>query len=278
MMTGRTKPSALTPSDLRRQRRRLAEWLDEWRLEQALSRADALAGAAAGMECPDAAVSADPVAPGLAVAPGRDAAPAAGQVRLMMPDNPATRRRPLYVLILTSLPSDAGLIIPFGILATPAIPGEWRTGWQALPVRVLCIWNARRVTLESLRRSWHVRDVEGRRLAMAQRLALDVFAWPVSIRSRMQVEADARPVPANVLGPPLVHPLDPRWQYLATESERLDVLGPPPATVDGDVGWRGQPMPGSEKRVWAYENFSAPRLSKAAEPRGDYSGGRHTRK
>lgn len=256
---------------LTRQRRRLAQWLAEWRLEQTLAHADMSTG--------DDTVSARPSSAREWPLPaGSGAAPAAGQIRLMIPDFAPICRRPAYILITESLPSDEWLIAPFGILTSPAIPGEWRTGLRALPVRVLCVWNTRRVTRERLQRSWHVRNVDDRRLALARRLTADIFSWPASIRNRIMVNEGVRPVPANVLGPPLVHPLDPRRQYLTAESERMDALGPSPATVCGNVCWRGQPMPGAESEGLYYENLSESPLLKAAESRAGYSKSRRTRK
>ncbi len=271
-MSKKTNGNSAHSAAITRQRRRLAQWLAEWRLEQTLTHANMSTG--------DDAVSAGASSAHEWLLPpaGSGTVPAAGQIRLMIPDPAPIYRRPAYILITESLPSDEWLIAPFGILATPAIPGEWRTGLRALPVRVLCIWNMRRVTRERLQRSWHVRDVDDRRLALARRLTADIFSWPASIRNQIMVNEVVKPVPANVLGPPLVHPLDPRRQYLTAESERMDALGPPPATVCGNVCWRGQPMPGSESEGLYYENLSEPPLLKAAESRAGYSISRRTRK
>ncbi len=246
----------------RQQRRRLAEWLAEWRLEQTLLRAESSPGDDAGVNFGDAA----------APAKTTDRQPEAGQIRLMMPDIATTRSRPVYVLVLMPLTSDEWLIVPFGILATPAIPGEWRTGLRALPVRVLCVWNARRLTNDRLQRSWHGRDLDSRRLAQARRLTKDVFSWSVKVSRRISAGVDEYSVLPNMLGPPLVHPLDPRRQYLEAESGRLDALGPLPATVAGNRCWQGQPMPGSHSIGICYERVSDPcPLLQAAESRADYA-------
>lgn len=255
-----TNMKASNIPEIRRQRRRLAEWLAEWRLEQALSRADI----SSADDCGGPAVR-------NATTIAAQACPATGQIRLLFPDHAATRRRPLYVLILNQATPNEYLIVPFGMFATPAIPGEWRTGLRCLPLRVLCVWNTRQVNCDRLQRAWHPRDLDGVRWAQARQMAADVFVRPPFFLSRTSLTADIRPVPANSLGPPLGHPLDPRRQYLAAESERLDALGPPPATLCGDVCWRGQPLPGAAVNSLDYSSVHEPLLLKAAEKRGDYA-------
>ncbi len=274
-MNGASHTSRSSRAVLRRQRRQLSEWLDEWRLEQALLNADRRGpdpGTVPGGNDP---ASGETAAVSAAALLGRVPAPADGQIRLLAPDTAATRRRPLYVLILADRQMDGLLAVPFGILSKPAIPGEWRTGLRALPVRVLCLWNTRLIHRDRVQRSWCVRDLDPRRLSLVRRLAADCFSWPAPVRSRLISLAGRHegPLPRSVLGPPLLHPLDPRHQYLTEETGRMDDLGPPPAAVNGDCCWRGVLLPGPLPSAWRYDTCAEPSFLKAAEPHQNYESG-----
>lgn len=268
-MTRKTKAYGISEALLCRQRRQLAAWLAEWHLEQTLRNATSPGHQASGWESGEAGALSR-MATGQPCSPvGTDSA--VGQIRLMMPDHTITRAQPLHVLILAPWSRDEWLATPFGILGTPAIPGEWRTGLRALPVRVLCVWNTRRVARDRMERSWHGRDIDSRRLDIARRLAAELFSWPVAVRQRLTAGTAASVIPPHVLGPPLVHPCDPRRQYLDAEFERWEALGPPAARPAGDRCRRGQPMPGSQGNGMDYDLVSdAYPLKKAAEPRAGY--------
>ena len=269
-----TNPSRSPQAILRRQRRQLAEWLDEWRLEQALECQDGRDSASAPAPGRDEPATGETTAGPLS-SPSRVSGPLDGQIRLLAPDTAATRRRPLYVLILADRQVDGLLAVPFGILSKPAIPGEWRTGLRALPVRVLCLWNTRRIHRERIRRSWCVRELDRCRVSLVRRLAADCFSWPAPARDRLLSLAGRpeEPLPVSRLGPPLVHPLDPRHQYLTMEIERLDDLAPPAAAVNGDICWRGRPLPGSLRMPLRYATSTEQSFLKAAEPPCDYEPG-----
>ena len=194
--------------DMDVQRQRLGAWLEAWELEQRLESADA-----------------PPDYPAAAPAPlaytlgGRlpEAGPSAGRLHpeslntgdiiLLPPDNEATRARPVYVALAGELHGGAWLAVPFGRFPVPALPGELATGRAAAPLQVLCVWNRAPVAATRLLSGWQV----GRLNEREQR-------W---LRQLLDLPPGHNPGKSLVrrLGPPLVHPLDPRHDYI--EEERM---------------------------------------------------------
>jgi hypothetical protein len=173
--------------------RRLAAWLDEWHLERRLQAAD-----------PDAPPARR--APIRYPAPRAGAAVRAGQIRLLPPATPATAARPVYVAVLAPAGPERWQVAPFGRFATPALPGEYATRRRALPLSVLCAWNAGVAGAALLRASY-----PAGRLTAAERRACGAL---------LAVAGGGAPPPADVArrtGPPLVHPLDPRHAYVEEE-------------------------------------------------------------
>lgn len=180
----------MNPTPSEHHRRQLAEWLAERALD---------------LELADPAPPAPPAsALRYDVSHG---APEPGEIYLARPS--AHAGEPVYVLVLEVLESGI-LVVPFGRYATPAVPGEWRSGIDAAPLRVLCGWNSRAVAVARL-------------LPGAVKR---IGAAPLS-EHRLLHEAVGAGVPlaphlAERRGPPLVHPADPRYVYLDEERERLD--------------------------------------------------------
>jgi hypothetical protein len=170
------------------QRKRLARWLAAWAMDRAL-RDDTATARGPG---------ADPPRPGPPVRHG--------QIRLLHPVTPAACARPLYLAVLDPAGPESRLAVPFGRFTEPAFPGELATRRRAPCLRVLCLWNAAPVPDRVLRQSW----MAGRLTAAEQRDALAVLRT-------------AQPSPAlcRRMGPPLVHPLDPRHVY---RQEDLEVM------------------------------------------------------
>ena len=114
-----------------------------------------------------------------------------GDIRLLPPD--IEPDAPRYVTVWNPEENSAWQVIPFGLLSEPATPEEIRTGRSAPALRVLCIWN---------------------RFAMPE---------PILLRSQLadRMTEDERQTiehaPADRVGPPLRHPLDPRWDYREKE-------------------------------------------------------------
>ncbi len=190
------------------QRRRLAEWLREWQLAQRLDAApepsDGAPGAAADLSYP-----AGPArrCAGSPLSIGDPSRLQDGEVVLLAPESETTRRRPVYVALIELTRGGDWLTVPFGRFALPAVPGELATRRAAPSLRVLCVWNAGPIDGARLARGWSVGHLTPRELG-----------W---VRLLLEKPAGAPPprALAGRLGPPLVHPLDPRHDYL--EEERL---------------------------------------------------------
>lgn len=131
-----------------------------------------------------------------------------GQIRLLHPAANRATERPVYVAVLHRQGKQTWLIAPFGRFAEPATPGEWLTGLEAVPLRVLCIWNRRTASMHAMESSWVAGDLNARRMKQA----LEVLGYFTHGKARTSVkESD--------LGPPVRHPLDPRLRYLAEEAQ-----------------------------------------------------------
>lgn len=189
------------------QRRRLSLWLAEWRVHKALAAVlpDRIVPATDG----DAAASAvvkERMGDG-----DKNRSLSVGQVRLLRPFGMSLSQiRPVYVVVLRREGMAAWLIAPFSRFANPAVPGEWLTGLRSAPLRVLCLWNARVVDEAAIRSAWFCRKVSR---TMIER-TLDVW------RLARQAKPVGR-VSLQRVGPPLLHPLDPRHVYLQEERELL---------------------------------------------------------
>lgn len=190
------------------QKARLARWLHEWQIEQVLR----------AVPRDDLEGTKEDERPSVKLAPDLEAAPtddeptlARGQVRLLSPEVSGAGDLPVYVAILDVDEHDRPLAVPFSRFAEPGLPGELETGITARPLRVLCLWNARRLPHATLSKSW-----------LAAGLAAPETE---TLASACQCVNSGEPLPAELLtrtGPPLVHPDDPRHIYRARESMRMD--------------------------------------------------------
>lgn len=179
-------------------RRTLGVWLAEWDLDRRLMAADADPGP---MDAMSTAV------------PGtyeRDAL-REGDIRLLMPVRSGEMSEfPLYVALLPGATEDTLWWVPFGRFATPALPSEWSTGMKHRALRVLCFWNARCVETKEAPGSWRVKRLTERQradIASVYRALESGDSLPGRLRKRV--------------GPPLVHPADPRHEYQAEERDRM---------------------------------------------------------
>lgn len=178
---------------------KLTEWLDEWEIFQALGGYEA--EATEESEAPDPAPATH-----IEGDPRHTAAP--GDILILEPAlvGPDFPRIPWFA-VLARWDEDSLLMAPFSTLGVPASPGEWRTGREFLPLRVLCLWNARTVPVDLAERSWLADQLsESERVA-----ALEVYKSHTLGR-------DLRPPAAAAdIGPPIIHPSDPRRTYLRAE-------------------------------------------------------------
>lgn len=147
---------------------------------------------------------------------GRDAAGVLreGEIRLLHPTaGMAAAARPVYVALLLLRKDRRWLLAPFGRYAVPATPGEWATGSRAGPLRVLCLWNARPASARVLIGSWRVGVLSTRQRHAA-----------LAVHRRERGGPEVEPAVARRTGPPVLHPLDPRLEYLSEETELWDGL------------------------------------------------------
>lgn len=183
-------------------RRKLAGWLAERDLDRQLADPDLPPPDGAGQE-PDRARA---VYPGLY---DQDTI-SAGEVRLLASVSGPTTDWPLYVAVLAAPSDDAFCCVPFSRYSNPALPGEWSTGVRHAALRVLCFWNAQGVTLAEMPPGWRVKWLSGRQLKQIQEMRNGFdLGVPLSAAQRKRV------------GPPLMHPADPRHHYIAEERERM---------------------------------------------------------
>ena len=210
-------------------RRRLMAWLREWELDRLLPHD------APPADQPDRSARHRPV---LSYVAAPIPTPLfAGEIRLLPPlsGDTATMRRPAYVALLQPLDGARWQVAPFGRFAAPAVPGEWATGRKSLHLRVLCVWNAGPLAASLLHAGWRAG-----RLTAAERHAVTV----------LQAAQTGAPLPLAVarrVGPPLVHPLDPRYDYLDEERRLwLDL----PSTADTAPAWTdGELARAAEKKA-----------------------------
>ena len=220
------------------QKKRLARWLEEWRAYQVLQ--NGLGEENPTIHSPlflqEKALRSVPIE--------------AGQVRLIHPAASAdARARPVYAVILKEAQAGGWLIAPFSRFSEPATPGEWLTGLSAVPLRVLCLWNARVVPSEWLEKSWKAAVLSKQKIKQS----LDLY----------RCVHHGEPVPEAFLkriGLPVLHPLDPRFQY---EMEERDFLS--------EYSGRGGGPAAGKKSAHFYDDAPAEKeYLKAAESRPSY--------
>ena len=194
----------------------LARWLHEWQIDKML-REDSTAESVP--QSHDSIAGQEKTGPLYESKPVR-----VGQIRLFHPFSKETNERPRYVAVLKETDDGSWLVAPFSRFGEPSVPGEWITGRKAPAVRILCIWNARLLPELILERSWVVDRIPASKIDHA--IAIHRFLG--------EDQELSRPI-ANQLGPPLVHPLDPRIEYLEEEREwfsTLSVSGPLNKRID----------------------------------------------
>jgi hypothetical protein len=178
------------------QREMLAAWLAEWRLEKDLppppQEDEASSGDGRtefGQSDSDKTVAAT------------GAVLRAGDIVLLPPDGEMSSARPVYVTLLDARPNGSWLCAPFSRFSTPATEGEYATGRNFDPLKVICAWNAHDLPQNVLARGWLVEHLG---------------APDVKILSDFALKRRAE-LPRARRGSPIVHPLDPRRESIAEE-------------------------------------------------------------
>jgi hypothetical protein len=200
-----------------RQRQQLAVWLHEWEMDRVLAGDESLPAREAG-QVRDTLRLVDPYL-------YKARAPEPGAIVLVRPNAAAVCRGdgPLYMLVWSAAAAQQSVWIPFGRFATPGLSGEWRTGLSAGPLQVLCFWNRQYVPTGDEPAHWIVRQLSGRarqECSEAYRLYEEDASLAVARQHRF--------------GPPLLHPADPRHDYMDEEKERVEAglaTAPGPLTL-----------------------------------------------
>lgn len=133
-----------------------------------------------------------------------------GDVRLLAARFVPRADRPVYVAVISDWDDGRWLIAPFGGFSVPATRGELATGCADMPLKTLCLWNARDISAEVLSQSWLVDRMGEEELASAWAVFRHVAvgdALPDALRDRV--------------GPPIFHANDPRGIYQREEAGRL---------------------------------------------------------
>ena len=202
MTLPRTTRTAPSPA----QRERLARWLGEWQLLRGLSAEDG-----GGIALPAPRFGAK--AAGLQARQRAGESVCPGDIRLLAPEWPSTWKRPRFLLVAEVAATRDALIIPFGPLSEPAHEGELRTRRDECGLRVLCLWNARWAPAAALESGW-----------LIDRLPSDGLAEVAAARRAAEEGIPLTEPLGERVGPPLVHPLDPRHEYLARLADDMDEL------------------------------------------------------
>lgn len=166
------------------QREKLAIWLKEWQLEKSLPTEPVI---------PPSNATTD-LAIGMTEINN-------GDIILLPPVGETTANRPVYVAVIDNASYETWTCVPFSRFSTPATDGEMSTGREFKPLKVICAWNSGKITGEILRKGWLV----GHLAETDVKILLDYIAG-----TRTELPDSRR-------GPKLVHPLDPRHDYIEEE-------------------------------------------------------------
>jgi hypothetical protein len=182
----------------------------------------------------------------------------AGDIALFKPaENESRAWGPVYALLLEQGAEEGSWrAVPFSRYATPAVPGEWRTKLTADALRVLCFWNTREVEERRFLPGAvkHVPDAQRERIRGVHREVFGVREGSSVVSSR------------DDFGPPLLHPADPRYEYLDEERARLDEHNGESEAFAEDESEEEGPMPtgfaGIEKSEWLLAAEGRPEYGK----------------
>lgn len=179
---------------------RLTRWLYEWNLMQASdNNADNIINHSIGGQLdvlPDGYVA------------NYDDNIEVGQIRLMAPVENETM---LFIVVVSIEENKKVSFIPFSPLSEPATPDELLNGRDQAVVSVYCLWNLKKVPATVICNSWIV--------DMLNSDELEHLLYAINIYESIGC------LPDDLLtdtGPPLIHPEDPRREYINIERHRID--------------------------------------------------------
>jgi hypothetical protein len=129
-----------------------------------------------------------------------------GQIRLLAPVSDES----MVFIVVVSIDNDIG-IVPFSQLSEPATPDELISGRDKDIVSVYCLWNFRKVSAAIIGRGWVI-DILDEKEEERLLKALDVYSYNKALPDDLQKD----------VGPPLIHPDDPRREYKNYERQRID--------------------------------------------------------
>ncbi len=179
------------------QREMLAAWLVEWRLDKELPPPPREDAGNVSTQCADTSTGgAFDKTIGATGAVLRT-----GDIVLLPPDGETTSARPVYVALLAARADGSWLCAPFSRFSIPASDGEYATERNFDPLKVVCAWNANRLPQAALGRGWIVEHLGAQDLKILADFAAGRRAE----------------LPPSRRGPPIVHPLDPRREYIEEE-------------------------------------------------------------
>ena len=138
---------------------------------------------------------------------------------------------PLCLAVLSNWEDDFFLVGPYSPYSEPATPLELRMSSDRQGLRVLSLWNCHTMQAEFLRKSWLIDKLSDEEVSQA----FSVFK--VSFRG-----GDVPPELADRVGPPLLHPRDPRREY---QDEQMAKLAPIRETWPSEATEEGENDPDS---------------------------------
>lgn len=133
-----------------------------------------------------------------------------GEIRLLAPGVTPEADEPVFVAVISEWKPVGFLVTPFSRFPVPGLTGEVFTGWKEPQLRVLNVWNSYSLSPEALRESWLIDQLSPEEC----RVARAVFRHAI-------FGHDLEPALQNRIGPPIVHPDDPRLIYQQQELQRL---------------------------------------------------------
>jgi len=189
---------------------RLDSWLEQWRSETHFRETEArglilpeLPSAPPGKDFPDL---------NTLRGQGYDDGVRSGQIRLLSSKVLPLARRPVFVAVLSEWTEDLKLVVPYGPFTIPGTTGELLTDRPDPALQVLCLWNSHTLPAEAIDTSWIVDELSPTELS---------DAWAI-----FQYITFGTTLPASLaqrVGPPVVHPRDPRRLY---QKDEMSLMAP----------------------------------------------------